>query len=190
MSQLSPVKKTFSIAQPIPLGAFSEPIDRRRYPHSGPKVDNDKTKEIQKIKSDLSLTTKEFAKALSEMDKIETSPETLQAYIQGYISSEDLIEKMLGRMRLLLSKQSPEARRLSGLTMVEIIDSWLRKMNIDPLDSSCPWRKISKVIDKNHSIIFRWHQENRKPRSIATVIAADRAVDEFVKAHPTRTKRS
>lgn len=176
---------SYSLIKPVPFQKMDQP-DRRRFPRSGPNVLNKKTIKIQEIKNSLSLTTKVFAEALSEFDEVKTSPETLQAYIQGYIASDELIDIMLKRMQAFLDSRSPQEKKFSRMSMVEIIDEWLEKLHIDPLDAQCPWRKLSKITDKNHSILFRWYQGNRKPRSIDTVIAIDHSVSDFIKNHPIR----
>jgi hypothetical protein len=174
---------SFSLAEPVRQVAPDMP-DRRRFPHSGPKVQDSMTVEIQDIKTKLNLTTKVLASSLSAFDGIETSPETLQAYIQGYIASRELIEKMLLRMQLFYQAQDDRTKRFSTMKITEIIDYWFDKLNFNLLDESCPWRKLSKITGKHHSTLFRWYQADRKPRSVETILEIDKAVSEYIKAHP------
>lgn len=188
MSQSKQKMQTlFSLAQPVPCTSQIQQ-NRRRFPHSGPQVANPMTVELQKIKVSLTLTTKEFVKALFDNDGISTSPETLQAYLQGYIASDELIENMLLRVRSLHAAQSPVAKEFSVMTMVEIMNSWLEKLDIDPQSSGCPWRKLSKITGKDHSIFFRWYQSDRKPQSITTLINIENIISEFARNHPSRAK--
>lgn len=182
------MKEAFLLVKPVPVTSIGQ-VDRRRFPRSGPKVDDPRTIEIRHFKETLSLTTKEVAKALSKFEGVETKTETWQAYFQGYVNSDELIDQMVLRVRAYLAQQSPETKRFSDMPMVEIIEEWFKKLNINRGEAGCPWRKLGGIAKKDHSTLFRWYQENRKPRSIETIIAMNKTINTYLKENSGKSAR-
>jgi hypothetical protein len=83
---------------------------------------------------------------------------------------------MILRVRAYLAHQSPAAMKFAKMTMVDIMDDWFKQLKIKRTDPGCPWRKLGSITDKTHSTLFRWYQENRKPRSVETIIAMDKTI--------------
>lgn len=168
------------LVRPVAATATSQ-TNRKRQPRSGPMVSDPRTIEIRNIKkTQATMTTKEFAAALSSFDGIRTGPETMQAYMQGYISSETMIEAMLERCRALVAHQKPNAKLFSDMSMVDIIEGWFTLAQIDRAGAECKWRKLAKMLNKDHSTLFRWYKQNRKPRSLDTLLGLDEALKKAI----------
>lgn len=139
-----------------------------RRPRVGPTVNDVRVEKMRQIRKSLGMTAKQMATALTELDGIHTTPHSLQSYFQGCIRSQDNISACLKRIQALEIHVKETKHGVE--TMQQKIERWMHAFNIDTSPPApktrppSPWRQLSKEINVNHSLIFRWYQNNRLPR--------------------------
>jgi len=175
--------KLFTFVKPVPINSTLGPIDRKRIPRSGPKVNDPRTIELREFKAKMGMTTEQLASALSKGSKEKRiSQETMQAYLQGYIASDQFIDSMIIRIREYVAESNPAGLKYANMSMKEIIDGWFASLAIDPenKDLGCPWRRLGKIVGKDHSTLFRWYRDNRKPRSVETIMKIEESINDHI----------
>ncbi len=87
-----------------------------------------------------------------------------------------MIDAMLARVLALAGRQSPLARRFTGRSMVDIMEEWFGHLQLPADGPDSRWRTLARILQKDHSTLFRWYQQNRKPRSVDVLVAMDQAL--------------
>lgn len=172
------------------------PADKERYeqprrkPRVGPTVNDPRVQQMRQIRESLGMTAKEMAVALTEFDGILTTPHSLQSYFQGNIRGHDNIEQFLKRLSALTIHIKKARQGVE--TMQQKIERWMHAFNIntDPpapkTRPPSPWRLLSKEINVNHSLLFRWYQDNRMPRDLDLV----ERIESQIAGHTKRQSKS
>jgi len=177
----------YCIAEPV---ADSGPIplqDRSRYPRSGKQLALPQTIEMQKIRDDLRMTAQEMAKAMLKMDRkrlseqnIRSKAQHIQSYVQGNVDGEDSVNKMLVQMRNLAQfVQSNRDPAVANTGARQIIDGWCKSLKIDMDSKESPFRALGAALDKDFTTLWRWHKNDRLPKSMQTIIDLDAKVKEL-----------
>lgn len=188
---------SYCIAEPVEDKGPYLLMDRARFPRTGKQVNLPQTLEMQKIRDTLRMTAQEMAKLMLKMDRkrqsaanIRTKAQHIQSYLQGNVDGIDSINKMLVQMRKLAEYvQSTRDNSFASASAREIIDGWCVALGIDLHGKESPYRALGAAIDKDFTTLWRWHKNNRLPKSLQTIIDLDAKVKELVAANKKPAKK-
>jgi len=181
---------TYCIAEPVADSGSYLLLDRTRYPRTGKQLNLPQTIEMQEIRDTLHMTAQEMAKAMLLMDRkrhtaldVKSKAQHIQSYLQGNVDGVDSINKMLTQMRKLAKHiQASRDPSISNASARQIIDGWCLALKIDISGKESPFRALGAAIDKDFTTLWRWHKNNRLPKSMQTIIDLDKKVKEIVAA--------
>ena len=178
----------YCIAEPVDDSGSVPLLDRSRYPRAGKQLALAQTIEMQKIRDELRMTAQEMARAMLQMDKkrlseksIRAKAQNIQSYIQGNVDGEESVDKMLAQMRRLSQfVLSNRGTSISSKSARQIIDGWCKALKIDIDGKESPFRALGAAIGKDFTTLWRWHKDDRLPKSMQTIIDLDAKVKELV----------
>jgi len=148
--------------------------------------------EINAICDELGLTAVQICRELQAFDGIKTTRESLQSYKQGNVLGQEPYEALLARLRPYLQMRRANYGRLMSASAVEIIEAWMKLLDIDMTNTTrSPWKEFSariglvnrngKMVKIDHTTIYRWYQNNKKPASLNDLIWYDDKVKSAAK---------
>jgi len=159
---------------------------RKRKASDGPLVNDPRTVEMRRIKEKYSLRAIDLVIELQN-EGIAISQASLQSYLQGNIAGSRHKENPIDKLLLVFKKLDKRLEKIYGtfaaMSMQEIIDRWYEQLSIV---SGSKVRKLSSILGLDYSTVFLWYQENRKPRSVNTLVQCQFTVDKVA----AKTKKS
>lgn len=192
--------------QEFSLLPYEDPIDDDadvltsappRQPTTGKMLKHPLVVELRKINDHIHLLGNEFVTEIVKFDGQPLTRELYQVYLQGYIANPESYEKLLARFVAFHQHRYAKYAYLMDNDMRTIFESWFRDLGLDITgEKGSPFRMFVKVLGpqqnpkkpneppklRDHSRLFRWYKENKKPQSISELIWLDTIVKKIVQS--------
>ncbi len=166
-----------------------------RRPTTGKMLSHPVVIELRKLDEHIHLLGNEFVSEIIEFDGLPLTRELYQIYLQGFIASTEAYERLLDRFRAFHAYRYSKYAYLMDNDVKTIIEGWFKALNLDITGASgSPFRLFVKALGpqlnpkkpdeppklRDHSRLFRWYKENKKPQSINELIWLDNIVKNIV----------
>lgn len=167
------------------------PAPRVRKATTGKMVNHPLAVELREINEQVNLLGNEFVREIIKFDGRPLTRELYQSYLQGYVAGTESYENLLERVRSFRDYRLENYRFLMSSDAKTIIEEWFRLLSIDISGAEgSPFRLFVRKIGpqknpgnpsgepklRDHSTIYRWYKENKKPQSITDLIWYDKMV--------------
>lgn len=177
---------------------FSETVSKRvditsiqavpRRPMKGTMRAHPLAVELRKINDHIHLLGKEFVEEIHKYDGQPLTRELYQVYLDGYVLRTDAYERLLERFKAFHAYRYEKYAYLMDNDVKTIIEGWFKTLKLDISGAAgSPFRMFVRALGphvnpktpteppkiRDHSRLFRWYKENKKPQSINELIWID-----------------
>lgn len=165
-----------------------------RRPTTGKMLKHPLVLELHKLNDHIHLLGNEFVNEIIEFDGLPLTRELYQIYLQGYIASTESYENLLARFKAFHAHRYSKHAYLMDNDVRTIFEHWFDMLGLDISGASgSPFRMFVKAIGpqknpkkpedppklRDHSRLYRWYTENKKPQSINELVRLDDIVKEI-----------